>query len=283
MSSENYAPAWRTKLGNLTAKSVLVHLADEADATDGVAFSRLERIAELTEVKKRTVLRILSVFEAIGLLQRTEAMLHGKMRPALQLNLAMLGGDLRAEFAAAYQGAMGKEAPPARNDRQRDAGAAGCRSDTGKCRSDTPKSVAATRESVAATRESVAATQPPNPHKGVPRCVPVCPTPPTPPLPREGEKERELARATEQVVSALGLRKRKRRLIAEQLALEAEKGEVPATAALAMIAAFRRQAEMSHLLLPCGVDKFFGDGIWRDERRWFWDKQALRDRDRAMH
>lgn len=106
------------------------------------------------------------------------------------------------------------------------------------------------------------------------------PAPLPPALPREGERTLELARAVDQVTNALALRRRKRRLIQEQIEHEADKGEVPATVALAMIAAWKRKGELSNLLRPCSVDKFFGDGIWRDERQWFWDKDAIRDAER---
>lgn len=108
-------------------------------------------------------------------------------------------------------------------------------------------------------------------------------TPPNP-LVTEGAEERQSAKreqvedAISQVCSALGISNpRKRKVIGRAIELEAEKGEQPPSTALAMIAALRRKAELSGLLRPCGLDKFLGDGLWLDEDRWYWDKDALRE------
>ncbi len=90
MSWENLKDAYRTRLGNLTAKSVLVLIVDEANA-EGLAFVGLDRVATLTEINKRTTLRMIQVFGAIDLVNRTEATLKGKLMPAFQVNLTRLG------------------------------------------------------------------------------------------------------------------------------------------------------------------------------------------------
>ena len=106
--------------------------------------------------------------------------------------------------------------------------------------------------------------------------------PPPNPLPREGAQELEFARAVDAVCSALGIgNRRRRKLLRDVIALEAEKGDLPATIALAMIAAWRRKAELGDLLYPCRLERFFGDPIWKDERQWPWDKQRLRDIERG--
>jgi hypothetical protein len=88
-----------------------------------------------------------------------------------------------------------------------------------------------------------------------------------------------LNHATGQVCASLDITNPRRwRLVRRAIASRVDKGEPAPTVALAMIAACRRKAELAHLLRPCGLDKFIGDGIWVDERSWYWDKDALHDR-----
>lgn len=103
------------------------------------------------------------------------------------------------------------------------------------------------------------------------------------PLAREGRAEIEIGFAVDQVCSALAVaNRRKRKLLRDVIALEAEKGDPPPTIALRMIAAWRRQASSSHLLTAkYGLTKFFGEGIWRDENRWHWNEQLLREQAHA--
>jgi len=100
------------------------------------------------------------------------------------------------------------------------------------------------------------------------------------PLPREGVRELELDRAVDQVCSALGIaNRRKRRPIQQAISLAAEKGELPASIALAMIAAVRDQDELHlarQLKFKYGLEKFLGLGIWRDQNRWAWDTAEMR-------
>ena len=99
------------------------------------------------------------------------------------------------------------------------------------------------------------------------------------PLPREGEREYELGSAVDQVCSALGIaNRRKRGPVKQAIAMAAEKGELPATIALAMIAAVRTQDQLHldrKLKFKYGLEKFLGLGIWRDENRWAWDTEEL--------
>lgn len=102
------------------------------------------------------------------------------------------------------------------------------------------------------------------------------------PLPREGERELAVDRATDQVCSALGIpgdQRRKRKLVRSVIVLAEEKGELPATVALAIIAAVRLQDRLHlerKLKFKFGLHKFLGEGIWRDENRWAWDPAELR-------
>jgi hypothetical protein len=256
VSWENLKDAYRTRLGNLTAKSVLVLIVDEANA-EGLAFVGLDRVATLTEINKRTTLRMIQVFGAIDLVNRTEATLKGKLMPAFQVNLTRLGLDLAAEFGAAYQNVGG----------------------TRRC--DADASVVATRRSVAATRGSVVATRPPHPLIGRSPLVPF--VSPTPLPPQAGASVLfldALAGATDQVCSALGIaNRRKRRPVRLAIELAAEKGDLPATIALEMIAAVRDQDKLhldGALKFKFGLQKFLGEGIWRDRDRWAWDTAMLR-------
>lgn len=246
--------AYRTRLGNLTAKSVLALIVDEANA-EGLGFSGIDRIVTLTEVKLRTVQRVVQVLTEIDLVSRTEAELKGKVRPAFQVNLARLGLDLRAEFAAALAKA------------------------SRKCLRDTSTRVSGTRKNVSATRQSVSETQPPNPLIGGPFLAPC--SAPTPIAP-SAEGAGGIEAATDQVCSAVGVsNRRKRRTIRDAVALAAEKGELPPTIALEMIAAIRDQDAAfldGRLKYKFGLEKLVGQGYWRDRKRWGWDTEALRMR-----
>jgi len=148
MSHDITPRAYETKLGNLTAKSVLALIADQANV-DGFGWPSMKYIADRTEVKLRTVLRMVEVFVDIGLVSRSQAMRYDKVLPALQINLEKLGTDLREVFEQAYARAQAK----GKNARV-------------ECRSDTAEDVAETLFDVAETLGSVAATLPPHPLKG---------------------------------------------------------------------------------------------------------------------
>ena len=104
----------------------------------------------------------------------------------------------------------------------------------------------------------------------------------TPPRPLASEGGRGLKNAlnyaVDQVCSALAVtNRRKHKLLRDVIALEAEKGDPPATIALAMIAAWNAQAVNSPVLrVKLGLARFFGEGIWKDGRRWHWDEEQLR-------
>jgi hypothetical protein len=73
-----------------------------------------------------------------------------------------------------------------------------------------------------------------------------------------------LTLAADQVMHGCGfVRKRLRGVILKALKHEADSGEFPATAALAMIAAWKNQLLNGELLrVVYGADKFFGDALW---------------------
>lgn len=86
--------------------------------------------------------------------------------------------------------------------------------------------------------------------------------------------------AVDQVCSALGIANhRMYSLLRCVISLAAEKGDPPASVALAMIAAWNKQNREGALLhRRFGLRKFFGEGIWRDENRWLWNEELLRQR-----
>jgi hypothetical protein len=105
---------------------------------------------------------------------------------------------------------------------------------------------------------------------------------PTPQPPQAGASEFNLAleRSVDQVCSALGItNRRKRKPVRYAIATAAEKGELPATLALEMIAAVRDQDRLHlerALKFKFGFEKFIGLGIWRDRDRWAWDTAELK-------
>ena len=105
----------------------------------------------------------------------------------------------------------------------------------------------------------------------------------TPPNPLASEGAMGLKNAADQVCSALAVtNRRKHKLLRDVIALEAEKGDLPATIALAMIAAWNAQAVNSPVLrVKFGMARFFGEGIWKDQRRWHWDEERLRQNGHA--
>jgi hypothetical protein len=67
-------------------------------------------------------------------------------------------------------------------------------------------------------------------------------------------------------------------MIAGAVKRACEKGGPEPTVALGMIAAVREQAELHlrrHLKFKCGLQKFIGEGIWRDRIRWAWDPEQM--------
>lgn len=95
-----------------------------------------------------------------------------------------------------------------------------------------------------------------------------------------GDGQAAVERAVAQVRSALSVsNERKCKLLRGVIAMAAEKGEEPPTIALDIIAAVRdqdREYAAGHLKFTYGLNKFLGEGIWRNRNRWPWDIEALR-------
>lgn len=149
MSFDVISAAYRTKLGNIPAKSVLVMLAD-AGGHEGTCFPSTGYIADRTEIQRRTVYRIIQVFQSLGLLSPEvipASKRHPEM-PGFRINLEMLGLDLSGDFGSLYDRARSKECP--------------------KDTDDDLKVVSQGHKTVSLGEEnSVPRTQPPNPLIGV--------------------------------------------------------------------------------------------------------------------
>ena len=250
MSVRLMADVWDNGPENANEVAVLVCLANFADDDGGNCFPGVRRIARMTRYSERTVIRVLARLER-----------DGWMRILQRGN----GAGNTSEYLIDAE-------------HLRDGVEKGCH---GVTLSKSQKRVTtATKKGDNGNKKGDIDDNPPHPLFG--RSVIEPSVDPSPPSPLAGEgvaaRERAIELAVDQVCSALGIaNRRKRRLLGRVIELEAEKGELPPTTALAMIAAARRKAEMGHLLRPCGLDKFFGEGIWRDERAWFWDHDAIRE------
>jgi hypothetical protein len=255
-------PALNTQLGNSSAKWVLFLIADQVNS-HGYGWPSVDFIVHGTEIKRRTVQRIIGVFTEMKLLTKIS---RGYRRtPGLQLNLEKLGANLEEEFLKLYNDAQGKISTERRSDTEENA----------------EPSVVATQQSVVATQQSVAATLPPDPLIGRPLINPLQTHPlasPTLPFgnsaaPRSQEQELGCERGLEAVMQACGFTsKRLRPIVRSQLEQEADKGTEPASAALAMIAAWKRYAETGdQLRFKWGAVRFFAEGYWRAPTSWPWD------------
>jgi hypothetical protein len=102
---------------------------------------------------------------------------------------------------------------------------------------------------------------------------------------RRAAHERSLDAAAAQVCNGLNLSEpRDRRRVRRAIALQAEKGDEPPTIALGMMAAFGRQSAArlrGELSASYGAVKFVCQGVWKDQGRWHWNEEVLRQRAQA--
>jgi hypothetical protein len=258
----------QTKLGSPTAKAVLLYLSFLAN-DEGYCWPSVENIAANTEANKRTVRRVLQVFEAIGLVAKIG---RGKKRVrGLQLNMDMPARDLRKEYTALHRQAHSGE--------------------NSQCPSDTDGGVPATSKSAGGTIGGVLGTSPPHPLNGVTVNEPSIelPLPPLPPMgaqtgkvPRgmvSTEGEASLQRAVDQVMQGCCFTKRRlRKLVREQILQRSDAGGELPTIALAMIDAWKRfQAQGPRLRVRWSPANFFSEGHWRNSKGWHWDNEVLRE------
>lgn len=255
MSNRVQADVWDSAMEGSTAVHVMVVLANEADDDGMNCFPGTRRIARRARVSERTVIRTIQELEADGYL-RIGVRGRGAGRfSEYYLNVNRLREEAEKkraeERAAKYQ----KGCHGVTFSAKRKVTLAQAKGDIGAGKGD----IGAAPLFVLPVNDSLEDLLPQ-------------------PLAREGRRETEIGYAVDQVCSALGVaNRRKRRLLADVIALEAEKGELPPTIALAMIAAWNAQAANSHRLrVKFGLVKFFGEGVWKDQRRWHWDEELLR-------
>jgi hypothetical protein len=161
LSHDITTPAYRTRLGNLAAKSVLILLADSSNP-DGYGWPSIPHIVKYVEVEKRTVLRVLECFIKIGLLTKVD---RGPNKNAgFQLSVEKLGTDLSAEYARVFTAAH--QTPASKNEEVEPPPSV-----PGTLPADVPGTlppdVPGTLFDVPGTLSNVPGTLPPNPHIGV--------------------------------------------------------------------------------------------------------------------
>ncbi len=263
MATDNLKPAYNTRLGNITAKSILVLLADGA-SVEGIVITGIARICRLTEINKRTALRVIQCFTQIGLVSQTVGMIKEKECDAFRINMDMLGLDLSREFAEAYKCAQGKV-----------------------CRSDSCVSVAETQDGVAETQDGVAETLPPHPLKGMSPFLSLSSPPPQPPTAdAAGELwPADVAVLVERLCKGCGFTANRRlmKTLGEVISVELESDIEP----FEVVKALQRswacyQQNAKFLRFQWGAGKFYGEGYWRNSSSWPWDNQAIeRERERS--
>jgi hypothetical protein len=164
MSNHLYRPAYATRLGNLTAKSVLVLLCDQAN-DDGLGWPSVASIVRGTEISRRTVLRILEVFASMNLIEQKRMEVSDRFGrrtvDAIQVDVSRLGSDLTVDFVHAYAAAQGKIAVAGRAGRM-------CLRDAAGLLSETRAEVSETCADVSETAVCVLETEPPDPLIGGP-------------------------------------------------------------------------------------------------------------------
>ncbi len=267
LSNDITPDAWKTKLGNSPAKTVLVKISEVANES-GFGWPSLAHICDRTELSNRQVQRVLQVFEEIGLIARTKTTLQsGKVVPAMQIALELLGKDLRVEFRAAFLRAQSKL--PVEEGVSETVG----------------QPVSETSESVSETQKGVSETHPPHPLYGGTAIEPSGNQPPYPP---RGESEFSLHplllhHAADEVMRACGWTvegdRRLRNAVLAQLRLASMQGEALPLASARMICAWAEHLDASAEGLlrgsPYGPKKFIGLGKWNDRDSWHWDTQKL--------
>lgn len=253
------ADVWDSALEGSTATHVMAVLANSADDDGTNCFPGTRLIARRARVSERQVKRIVQELEAGGWLWVIQRGLGAGNRTEYRLNVKRLHEQAEQTRAEEAERKRCHGVTFSRN--QRKVTSAPKKGDTGARKGDigdTPLLV------LPVSDPSRKDSTPPNPL----------------PLPREGARELELERAVDQVCSALGLaNRRKRKVVHGAIALAAEKGELPATLALEMIAAVRDQDELHlgrQLKFKFGLQRFLGEGIWRDRNRWAWDPAEMR-------
>ncbi len=257
MSNDVQPIAWKTKLGNSPAKTVLVMLAEVANSA-GFGFPSVPTVCDRTELSERQVLRVLQCFQQIGLIVKTKG-IEGRYKYGFQITMSMLGMDLRKEFHDAFMKAQGKSVSETVNGPV----------------SETPKTVSE-------TLFTVSETVPPHPLYGGTVNEPSLNHPPTPASGGcEGLNPVLLAEAIDLVMRGCDVsNRRKRPLIRAALEQAGRSGESVIETANRIVHAWKEQANCNGRGLlrgAYGFDKFIGNGIWADDGTWLWDQKELRN------
>jgi hypothetical protein len=261
MSVEITPLVWRTKLGNLTAKSILVLIGDQSNV-EGFSYPSIEYISDRTEIRQRTVRRMIQIFSEINLLTKTDR--GPRSTPGIQLNLARLEHDLREDFARQFRAAEGKTPSYSHGLR------------------DHPQAVSETGKVVSETAEVVSETAPPHPHIGRTVREPLENRPSSPQRGHAEQTTLPLNPAIDSVMQACGFTSPKLRpVLLRVIQQEADKGEQPPNTALSMIAAWRRFALEDRLRYKWGARRFFEEGYWNKPDSWPWDTEAIQEQNRA--
>jgi hypothetical protein len=251
MSVAVMSDVWRSTLRDATQVAVLICLANFADDDGSNCFPGIPRIARMVRYSERTVIRAIAELEAEGWI----TVEHGRgrgVKSSYEVNVAKLKTCHDVTFL---------------NSRKKVTPAPGKR-DTGAQKHDIDDN-------------------PPHPLLGVTVKDPSGkPTPPTPSASEGGDGSllalvstgnalaNEIATAAGGVCAACGVvNRRVRRIVVEALAGRVQAGESPPEIAALMIRRWQRQAELSQFLrVKLGLKRFFGEGYWLDENRWFWDE-----------
>lgn len=289
----------RTVLGNVAAKSVFIFLGDEANA-EGYGWPGLRYIASCTEVNLRTVMRVMQVFEEIGLIEKVDRGRRNgkKVQYGTQISLEKLGSDLSEEFRQAFVRVQGLTSGTGKKKlrgsqltiHEANASDFGVGSlDFAQCLRDGDLDVSETEKSVSETQKNVSETFPPDPLIGVPVIDPLLPQPPDPrtagesraepSLPWGVEKKRGIKLAVDQVMQGCSFTARRlSETLREVIEQEWDKGEHPPTVALMMITAWHRyQNARPQLATGWSTRAFFAEGHWRKPESWPYSQQALRE------
>jgi Helix-turn-helix domain len=274
------ADVWDSLLPGCSAVHVMQVLANEADDDGMNCFPGTRLIAERSRVSERQVIRIVQQLEADGYLQIGVRGQGAGVFSEYHLNVRRLHEEaeitrerrreerLKKKFGKRCHGVTFL---PGRNLAKK--------GDTGTGKGDTrakkgdicdaPLFVLPVKDP-SETKTHTAALSAPQRAENRPLGTP---------LPRESvcalETSAALDRAADQVCSGRDITNARRwQVVRRAIAARADKGDEPPAVALAMLAALKRKDELGEQLRPCGLDRFLGDGMWRDEKRWPWDRDA---------
>jgi hypothetical protein len=250
---------------------VLVFLADKADK-NGTSFPKVAHIAQKTELAKRTVERAIQIFVELELVKKEANCGSRKDLPGFSINRSLLGGDLSDRFKDLHAKAQRKTSKRSRlSDAKLDV-------------SKTQQSVSESNATVAETSVSVSKTNSDTPiYIGTPSEPQLSHQrehhPTTPPFSSPHASilysPEALANA---IISELRLGGRfLHETLTEVVQHEIDTSVNPDTLKEQMVTAVRKYKDAAYLLKhTVTMERFFGDGLWKDQNGWAWDHEKLR-------